>query len=645
MADDLTADHIVISSGRSLSTEEVATRTFSSSFRGYDQSEVRLFLKRVSSELAALADNERQLRQSLDEARDRAAHPELDEGALTSALGEQTTRILQSAREAAADIRNKAEENASRTLREAEEEAARLRTDAETVLNERIDEANRVAAGIREATMEECAALRERAASDSASEVETARSLGKEMVGEAQAVRERLLGDLARRRRLAHVQIEQLRAGRERLLEAYRVVRRTLDEATEELTVAEAEARLAAEAAARRSAAEEPELSAEDMEVELAGADEQSPAVAEPASSATAEAVADATATPEPAMDLSRGERRSSGLRILGQRRRHSAADDGAVLVEVERPSDVEGVRVLTGEPDRTADSPSVDEIFSRIRADREAAVNRIQEAPPVAATGDASSGVGEESTETARPDRPERDAGAEGEPAASDADETVLQRRDEVLEPLGAQLVRQLKRALQDEQNEVLDRLRTARGAPQPDAVLLTVSDQARRYRDVAEPLLAQAAEAGAKSATGGNGQSELPVANLANELATELVGPLRDRLVRAFDAATGNDEAIVESLGAGYRQWKAERIEPVTRHHLAAAFSVGSYTATPADTSLRWLVDDDEGACPDCDDNALAGPTTKGTVFPTGQAHPPAHAGCRCLLVPITADAATIT
>jgi hypothetical protein len=41
--------------------------------------------------------------------------------------------------------------------------------------------------------------------------------------------------------------------------------------------------------------------------------------------------------------------------------------------------------------------------------------------------------------------------------------------------------------------------------------------------------------------------------------------------------------------------------------------------------------------GPCPDCDDNALAGPTPRGEVFPTGQPHPPAHAGCRCLLVPV--------
>ena len=80
-------DHIVISSGRSLTPEEVAARTFTTSFRGFDPAEVRLFLKRIGDELLALAENERQLRQSLEEARDRAAHPELDEDALTDRAG------------------------------------------------------------------------------------------------------------------------------------------------------------------------------------------------------------------------------------------------------------------------------------------------------------------------------------------------------------------------------------------------------------------------------------------------------------------------------------------------------------------------------------------------------------------------------
>ena len=66
------------------------------------------------------------------------------------------------------------------------------------------------------------------------------------------ATRERVLEDLSRRRRVASVQIEQLRAGRERLLESYAVVRRTLEEVNDELNRADAEARAAADEVGRR---------------------------------------------------------------------------------------------------------------------------------------------------------------------------------------------------------------------------------------------------------------------------------------------------------------------------------------------------------------------------------------------------------
>ncbi len=68
----------------------------------------------------------------------------------------------------------------------------------------------------------------------------------------ANSTRDRILEDLSRRRRVATVQIEQLRAGRERLIESYAVVRRTLEEAQQELGRADAEARAAADEVGRR---------------------------------------------------------------------------------------------------------------------------------------------------------------------------------------------------------------------------------------------------------------------------------------------------------------------------------------------------------------------------------------------------------
>src|SRR5690606_3277192 len=98
-----------------------------------------------------------------------------------------------------------------------------------------------------------------------------ARQKGKEMVAEAQAVRERVLKDLAAKRRRARLQLEKLNAGRERLLRAYEIVRATIDDATNELSNAVVEARIAADQAARRVEAEaEPSLEALDAEVSTA---------------------------------------------------------------------------------------------------------------------------------------------------------------------------------------------------------------------------------------------------------------------------------------------------------------------------------------------------------------------------------------
>src|SRR4051794_19942418 len=238
-------DRIVISSEPGISPEEVARRAFPVVFRGYDQDEVRRLLKKVADELSAHRQREQELRKALEDARAPAPKPELDEETITAALGEETTRILRSAREASADMRAKAEERVARMVQEADDHGARLRVEAENLLAKRVEEADEVAANIRAAAEADAKAMRDHADA----ELEAARARGKEMVAEAQAVRERVISDLARRRRAAQIQIEQLLGGRDRLLETYKAVRRTLDDVTTELDRAEDEARLSAELA------------------------------------------------------------------------------------------------------------------------------------------------------------------------------------------------------------------------------------------------------------------------------------------------------------------------------------------------------------------------------------------------------------
>src|SRR5947209_16868057 len=248
-------DRIVISSEPAVTPDDLTRRSFPVVFRGYDQDQVRRFLKKAGEELAAVRQREQELRHALEEARSTLAHPELDEATLTTALGEETARILRSAREAAADIRSKAEERVARMVQEADEHGSRLRLEAENVLAKRVEEADEVAANIRAAAEADATHVHDRVQA----ELDAAKARGREMIAEAQAVRERIIGDLARRRRAAQIQIEQLLAGRDRLIETYESVRGTFDQITGELANAEDQARLAAEAAHRRVVATPPD--------------------------------------------------------------------------------------------------------------------------------------------------------------------------------------------------------------------------------------------------------------------------------------------------------------------------------------------------------------------------------------------------
>jgi len=218
-----------------------------------------------------------------------------------------------------------------------------------------------------------------------------------------------------------------------------------------------------------------------------------------------------------------------------------------------------------------------------------------------------------------------------------------ALEGRDDLLDNIEAGLTRALKRVLQNEQNTVLDGLRRLGAA---ESALPSPAVHLAMYREAALPWLQQAARAGVLYASDRASEPEGEVSppaveSVAEALCGELVQPLRDRLLRAVagpgEGEVGDPAAVGESLRSIYRQWKVQELKECARHHTVVAFAVGAFTATAENALLRWVVDDG-GPCPDCDDNALAGPTPKGQPFPTGQRHPPAHRGCRCLLVPAT-------
>jgi DivIVA domain-containing protein len=269
----------VISSTPRLSPDEIANRTFGKGVRGFAESEVRAFLKRVSEEIAAGRAHEQELEGAIDALEEELRQPRpLSEQELLDSLGEETARLLRSAREASDDIRGKAEERAAKLVEEASAVADRTRTEAADLVVLRTAEAEARSGELLADAESRSSTRLDAARTEAEAIVELARTQGREMLEEAKAARERVLADLVRRRALLNAQIEALRNGRDHLLDAYRTVKRTFLDATEALV--QVETRAAAERAA-------PNAQPVDLDAEIAAEIEKLDGVAASAATET----------------------------------------------------------------------------------------------------------------------------------------------------------------------------------------------------------------------------------------------------------------------------------------------------------------------------------------------------------------------
>jgi len=625
---------MTITSSPHLTPDDVARHTFASVRRGFDPAEVRDYLESIATGLRGMAEREQELLAALADAEHRAANPVIDESTLTAAVGKETARVLQSAHDAASEVVANAEAEASRMLAEASETSERLVTEAtevseqaqaraDALLAERLAEAEAASTALQVRTEQQVSAALDKVRTDAEQMTERARAEGRVMVEEAQALRARVLADLSRRRKVLHAQIDQLRAGRERLAETVNDVRRAVEAIAEDVFHAENEARLAAEVAGREAAARPDEGTPEELAALLLAEE----AEAEGHAGATGEE-AEPGAGPGPGTEASAAP--------------DAGAEGGADVADTGAADAGE-----LGADDSTAGPPpveQVDALFARLRAAQDGGSGDVHggpEAPDVDASGAAAEGgpVGSEELGQGAADGGTPDAGEdEGPPVAR---EPRVVRRDELLAPIVTGLARRLKRSLQDDQNDLLDRLRD-KGTTWSTDLLPEETEQVDAIATAALPLLEEAADAGVTflGSPGPRPEGDALVA-VAHDLAEAVVGPLRKRLSGGEGLESAEESAVTEHVGSAFREWKGERVERLAGDHVVAAFSLGSLAAADSTgTPLEWVAvaAPDEAPCPDCEDNGLNGAQPAGEEFPTGHAHPPAHPGCRCLLVPGT-------
>ncbi len=609
-----------------MSADTIEGRRFAQSWRGYDPEEVKQFLGQVAQQVRVLRGRYESTESARREAEERAAHPQMDEATLMSAVGEETAGILRSAHSAAAEISAKAELNAQTVLATAQAKANELIAQAEALLATRTTEAEAVAADIRESALADAQQLREAAQQDADSMAAAAGRDYQETVQAAQALREKILTDLARRRKLGSVQVEQLRAGRERLLDAYLVVRHTLDQVTDELQRADAEARAAADAVGRQNAVErleepvdlrhddtwdpltafsDPKAPAEPKTLPTAPAggaeltvmapkatevaagggasgtgptllgppvlgppaavpipSVMSPSVLGPSvlsSSALASGVFEPpTGAPatvnllaSPPAPAAHERPATEGTKLkgngAGQSQAIVAREDAIESVRIFRQGDADAAPQTTGPgtppgpgtttagegsaPEARAGAEAtgphdVEGLFARIRASRAEATTTArktldqQDGPGPSGsdvTGTEVLGDNAPGGTTTVPDLPDETAAvdqqgevpvvvAEGNghgpsPEETNADQEFFRRRDAITSRLEASLARKLKRALQDEQNSLLDRLRNLKVPATPANILPNIEEHPDRFVEAGRPLLEEAARAGPSS------------------------------------------------------------------------------------------------------------------------------------------------
>ncbi|MGB3410558.1 MAG: hypothetical protein WBA45_05125 [Microthrixaceae bacterium] len=222
-----------------------------------------------------------------------------------------------------------------------------------------------------------------------------------------------------------------------------------------------------------------------------------------------------------------------------------------------------------------------------------------------------------------------------------------VLDQRDILLSPIEKQLLRSLRRLASDEQNETLDKLRRVkRGRPEMDSVLAGLEESTSRFAAVLIDDFSAAVEAGIGfwvQLTGTSSDSLFDDAERTHDrlesMVAEFIAVHRAHLDKAFSEAeeAGLDTAeLGDSLSAAYRDWRSNSLSELAGDLATAGFAHGERTAAGPGTPWRWVVDNGGLPCADGEDNALAGAIACEEPFPTGDITPPAHAGCRCMLVP---------
>lgn len=469
--------------------------------RGFDRVSVATLLRQAAAEIRRLRTQADALRRRADEL-EAAPQPELEAERIAEALGQEAVRVLEAARAAAAERAGRAEQERGRMIEQARADGAQI--------------------------------------------VEESRAQGRDIVAEARSVRKQILGDLVRKRQSYRIELEQLRAAGDRLLESLAGLRREIDDSAVRLVQSVPEAQAAAERVGLLLTGPEP--TPEQVEAEITEIEDALSEV---------RPWAEAPERPEP-------------------------ADDGAVLYDVEAEDDAgaEDEDPFDGESDEPA---GVGDIFARLRSAPAAEAAAAPDDPAEGGTRSAAPSSDDPADGGTRSAAPATDGsagrGGEDEPVPDESGKGAEEptpdaggkgAEDETGSPSEAarsaaagEIARALKQKVVDEQGELLDALR--RDGTQALTEMLADEEAAASFAALAPgPLENYASDIDVKT-------SELDVGAAAAAIEESLVTPMRNRLREALDRTDDADE-LSEIARAVYRESRT-RLAPLAAEECLAA------------------------------------------------------------------------
>lgn len=572
--------------------EEIASRQFLIALRGYDRDEVTTFLGRVAEDYRALLGRVEEIEAELQRA-STSVTVSADPREAFRQLGEETTRILVAAEEAAEQLRQRAEEEAR-----AELEIARS-----TATNE-LDTARRSAAEELQHARRTAAEELQQARRTAAEELDEARRAASEELDQAHRSAQETIAAANRHRAEVADIVRELQEARQRLADDLVGAVQSVEAAVVRLRSGPLE-----EAAAAALAAAEAPTS-----VEAPG-----PGPAVPAEGPTS------------------GEAPGSGPAVTAE----AAHVASPPVMETSAEGLIEPTEPT--EPFAQAQAVSAEEAGAPTEE-----LHVVEaEAPPLTAEGVGAEGAMSAETaplEAAVEAQPETDTPAE--PAVAEV--ASHQLRDQALAGVRPGMLRRLKRTLQDVQNGVVDALRRSDGRVDPSE-LPPFADDLAPLGSIGEAFLAEAYRTGIGD---GATLAGVPRREDAADPARvdDAARAFRDTLAYEIDASleatlragieAGEETSVlIERVDSIFRDLKGPVSEAAVDASLVRVYELGLQDLWRASgvESRVWVVGE-EPRCPEnrCQLNAEQSPVALDEQFPSGDFVPPAHPGCTCTIAP---------